>query len=127
MSKIEKDTQIIPWLVAETVLDEVVGSTGADEIYRSQKIIDYLVDHAAQVYAHNVTFRKKVQSEADHGNAGRDYLYTFMEHWLASYLKEHEPKIYKALPHGYGWSYSPSVEKSKATSSRVRRTKRARR
>ena len=103
MDDIAADTSIIPEAVAEAVVDDVQNLTG-ENLKNHRAAENHLVGHAEAVYAHNVTFRKKVQSEADHGNAGRDYLYMFMRHWLASWLKKHESKVFRKLPHGYGWS-----------------------
>ena len=100
MSKIEKDTQIIPWIMAEGVVDAAQAITG-ESIKNYHAAEKYLTEHAEAVYAHNVTFRKKVQSEADHGNAGRDHLYAFMQHWLAAWLRKHDSKVFKKLPHGF--------------------------
>ena len=105
---IEADTSILPYVVADSVIN-TAEHVAAMEIPNHEKILRYLVDHAEQIYTHNRDFKKKIQSHADHGNAGRDHLYVFMEHWLGAYLKRHHRKLYEALPDGYGWSYSPSI------------------
>ena len=103
MDDIDADTGIIPEAVAEATIEHAQIITGENiKNYRAAE--KYLVGHAEAVYAANKDFRKKVQSEADHGNAGRDYLFTYMRHWLAAWLKKHDSKVFRKLPSGYGWT-----------------------
>ncbi len=41
-------------------------------------------------YANNAKWRRKLRSR---GNAGRDYVYTFVNHWLTAYCKD--PALYQ--------------------------------
>lgn len=61
----------------------------------------YLVEHAEATYKANKSFAKHVQSEADYGNRGRDYLANFMQHWLAAWPKKHDRRVYAQLPSGW--------------------------
>lgn len=87
LRSIQEDTSIIPEAVAEGVVDEANGllDMNIEEDIRAD-IVGYLSGYAEAVYAHNPGFRKKVRSEAAEGNAGRDYLYSYMRHWITSEL-----------------------------------------
>ena len=100
---IEHDTAILPWAMAEAVVDDVQNLTGVS-LKNHLAAEKHLEKTAETIYSVNKVFREKVKSEADHGNAGRDYLYAFMKHWLASWLRKHDVKVFKKLPHGFGWS-----------------------
>lgn len=101
--RIEDDTAILPWVVAETVIGEVSGylhrrgeSGLSEKLYAARdEITDRLAARADVIYAANARFRKQIQAS---GNRGRDQLYVFMRHWLASDLKKHMPAAYRALP-----------------------------
>ena len=83
---IEADTSIMPDVLAETVCERAAHLLDKPDVARDESLVEYLVNHANEVYSHNPDFRKKVKSEADHGNAGRDYLCSYMCHWIASEL-----------------------------------------
>lgn len=101
MDDIAADTGIIPEAVAEAAIEHAQVITG--ENIKNHRIAEgHLVGHAEATYASNKDFRKKVQSEADDGNAGRDYLFMYMRHWLAAWLKKHDSKVFRKLPSGYG-------------------------
>ena len=78
---IEADTNILPDVVAETVVN--MASKLLD-INLPYDLTTWLVGYAEAAYLNNKEIRKKIRSNADRGNAGRDWLYSFMEHWLSS-------------------------------------------
>lgn len=86
-TKIEDDTPIVPWIVADSVIREIErylwpdGSQGLRGPSASNDLADILADKANRVYQHNPAFRKAIRSKR--GNYGRDYLYSFMRHWVA--------------------------------------------
>ena len=84
---IEEDTGIIPEAVVDGVISEVnkLLHMNVEENIRSD-IYGYLTGYAEAVYANNPTFRKKIRSLANGGNAGRDYLYSYMRHWITGEL-----------------------------------------
>lgn len=122
---IEAETAIIPWIVAESVVEtaeHLIGThipdvrRGGEALEGAQipdEAIEYLAEYARDIYQNNTEFRRKIRSPRDPAR-GRDQLYVFMEHWLASYLKKRAPRILKKLPGGYGWNYSPTVEAQRA-------------
>jgi hypothetical protein len=57
--------------------------------------MDDLAKRAEATYAANESFRKIIKSR---GDRGRDSLYAFMRHWLASDLHKNSPRIYARLP-----------------------------
>lgn len=80
---IHTDTPIMPWIIAENVIHEFEMYTGV-QLEDWQDIVDRLTAKAEQCYQHNEYFRKRLRSP---GNRGRDYLYSFMRHWLSGELK----------------------------------------
>lgn len=82
---IENDTPIIPWIVADTIVNEVFHSANYE---LPPNIVDRLAEKAEVVYKKNVYFRRKIQSDD-----GRDILYAFMRHWLAAIVKDEHPKL----------------------------------
>lgn len=85
---IEEDTPIIPGAVAESVLAEASRLLDID---LSPDLTEWLSGYATAVYANNPKFRKAINSEANHGNAGRDTLYAYMRHWLSSEILNRHP------------------------------------
>jgi hypothetical protein len=95
-------------VIAETVIqtaERLVGMSLSNIYF--DKAVKHLVDHAEVSYAASDNFAKKIRAK---GNKGRDALYVFMEHWLASWLKKNIPEVYRKLPRGYGWDYSPYLK-----------------
>ena len=95
---------------------EVLDANG--EVPGKTKAIKYLVDHANASYEASAPFAAKIRGP---GNTGRHTLFVFMEHWLASWCKKNAPRVFAELPHGYGWSYSPTVEEDKIRRAEFRR------
>ena len=58
------------------------------------ELVPLLVKKAEAVYTSNGSFQKKLRAK---GNAGRDWLYAFMQHWLAAELKKRLPDIFAQL------------------------------
>ena len=81
---IEEATSIIPDVVAESVVEKAAALL--DTQLDIPTLSGYLVGHAESTYAANPSFRKKINSGANGGNAGRDNLYIYMQHWLSSKL-----------------------------------------
>ena len=88
-------TGLLPYAVADGVLDEVENYTG-DTIAFKHTLAEALGEKAETVYAHNPKFRRQVQ-----GAAGRDHLWTFMRHWVASELRTMQPSTYRKLPDSF--------------------------
>ena len=104
VKNIEDETSIMPWLLAETAIESTPG-TEALTFEEIRAYGDALADTANAIYKANPAFRKKIKGPR--GNAGRDRLYAFMQHWFAPMLKKDHPDIYrrvKRLAPGYGWS-----------------------
>ena len=72
-------------VIAETVVEDAERLIGGRRIPGRAKAARHLVNYADAVYKANDRFAKKVRGA---GNVGRDTLYVFMEHWLASWLKK---------------------------------------
>jgi len=100
--RIEDDTPILPYAVADSVIGEVESYTG-DEIPDKRALADHLGDRADEVYQSNERFRRQIRAK---GDKGRDQLYVFMRHWLSSELKQHHPEIFRKLPQSF-WNGEP--------------------
>ena len=113
IKNIEDETPIMPWIVADTVIEEVVyhvlGDTHAslgEWLYnRRDDFSENLSAKANQIYRHNERFRKQIKAR---GNAGRDQLYVWMRHWLAAELKDAMPDIYQILPRDFVMGHAPA-------------------
>lgn len=96
VGRIEDDTPIMPHIVADAVIAEVDRCVPMDlSASEERAIADRLADRADQVYARNESFRRKIRAA---GNRGRDALYAYMRHWLASDLKTLRPGVFAQLP-----------------------------
>jgi len=95
----EDATALIPEVVADAVIGEVESYVGGDGSLR--QYADELADRARAIYGANADFAKKLRRES-----GRETLYSFMRHWLASLLKKKRPDVFARLPRGYGWERS---------------------
>lgn len=91
-SRIERDTPILPHVVAEAVWEEASTWLGA-RLPRAW--IGELATRAETVYARNARFRRRLRSG---GSEGRDWLWAFTRHWLAALLHEHKPHLHDQLP-----------------------------
>jgi hypothetical protein len=60
--------------------------------------IEELTHRANIIYTHSARFRRNVRG---HGNAGRDYLWMFMRHWLAALIQRHHSRFFARLPDSY--------------------------
>jgi hypothetical protein len=78
-ASIERDTPIVLSAMAESVCQEAAVLLGME--LDLGHYVDYLVKYANAVYEHNEDFRSKVKGK---GNKGRDYLWSFMQHWLTA-------------------------------------------
>ena len=92
---LERDTQLMPWLIADTVCGEVSRFLGVEIPARHS---DWLDAKAERSYARHSHFRKLMRSR---GNAPRDWLYVFMRHWLAALLDPERPDLYQCLPEDF--------------------------
>jgi hypothetical protein len=89
----EQATGICPLYIAWRVTDEV------EQHYRVRlqaTAVDHLVRRAERVFAHNDTWRRKVR-----GQRGRDYVVSFMRHWLSAYLCAQAPRLFEQLPSSF--------------------------
>ena len=103
-AKINKDTPIIPSIVADQVIQEVTAwffhgsgdDDPAEDIWKiKKKLVKDLVKQAEADYKSKPAFAKKLNGA---GNKGRDFLYTFMRRNLAATLKKTHRDIFNKLP-----------------------------
>ena len=89
---LERDTHLMPWLVAESVCTEAACFLGVGIPVRYAAWIEA---RAELTYAKGGHFRKLMRGR---GNAPRDWLRVFMRHWLAGLLGVERPDLYECLP-----------------------------
>ena len=94
-TRIEDETPIIPRAVAKSVCEE--ASVWLGEPLPCAWVAE-LAESANVVYQHNAGFRRLLRSS---GNAGRDWLWAFMRHWLCSLLASRRPDLCRQLPASY--------------------------
>lgn len=99
---LEADLDILSYVVADSVVREVAYFLQTDDLF-GKGYEDCLSVHADGCYLRlDGQFRKIMRSKRDGGNYARDYLYSFMRHWLASYLKRDHPDLHRRLPGSFG-------------------------
>jgi hypothetical protein len=92
---IQQLTPIVPAAVAREVWSEAVVWLG-EELPRGWVV--RLVAKAETVFSRHPGFRRRLRLE---GNAGRDWLWAFMRHWLAALIWKHRRELYDRLPASY--------------------------
>src|ERR1700722_2698373 len=95
-SAFERDTSLMPWLVAETVCDEVSQFL---DVEIPARYAVWLEAKAHRCYSAHRHFYKLMQAG---GNVPRDRLYMFMRHWLASFLHLERRDLFHRLPISFG-------------------------
>lgn len=90
---IERDTPIVPLLVAEAVVGEVERHVGLP-LARRRDVMDRLWLLAESQYAHDEPWAKRLRAR---GNRGRDFLYGQMRRWLALIVQYEENWIWWQL------------------------------
>lgn len=93
---LEQDTELMPWLIAETVCAEVEHFLA---VVLPDRYAVWLDAKAERCYSGRRQFYKLMQGR---GNAARDRLYMFMRHWLASFLHLERPDLFRCLPVSFG-------------------------
>jgi hypothetical protein len=91
-ARIEHDTPLVPQAVATAVWEEA-GAWLGEELPREWRT--RLRERAEALYARNPRVRRRLRSP---GNGGRDWLWTFMRHWLAALLWQQRPDLHARLP-----------------------------
>ena len=92
---IQQLTPIVPAAVAHAVWSEAVVWLG-EELPRGW--VRRLVAKADTIFSRNPGFRRRLLLQ---GNAGRDWLWAFMRHWLAALIWQHRRELYDRLPASY--------------------------
>ena len=94
MSNPERRTEIMPWVIADSVLGEASRWLGAE---LPPEWADWLDARAERCFARHGQFHRLISARA----AGRDNLYKFMRHWLAGRLARERPELFRRLPRDY--------------------------
>ncbi len=94
IGRIEDDTPILPYVVADGVVEEVERFLGK-RIRNREAAVDYLAGRADATYRANKRFRKRIRGR---GDSGLDWLFSFMRHWLSAWMLKHDRKTYESIP-----------------------------
>ncbi len=97
---LERDTLLMPWLVAESVCGEVARFLDVEIPARYE---EWLEAKAERCYARFDHFRKLMRGR---GNVPRDWLRTYMRHWLAGLLGVERPDLYECLPESFALGHA---------------------
>lgn len=92
---ISDETPLVPQAVAAAVCAEAQGWLAAP---LPAAWVARLTVKAERVARRNPRFRRLLRRP---GDAGRDWLWAFMRHWLAALLRRHRPALYARLPGDY--------------------------
>jgi hypothetical protein len=120
-ARVEHTTPLVPAAVARGVWSEASVYLG-EELPRSW--VPRLVAKAETLCAHNPGFRRRLWSA---GDAGRDWLWAFMRHWLAARLHKHRPDLLVRLPAAYSngeplpQQHAPATPELAATDAQIGR------
>ncbi len=98
----------MPWVIADSVIGEASRFLNTD---LPVEWADALDEKAERCFARHQQFRRLISSNRHHGNAGRDKLYQFMRHWLASRLQRERPALYRLLPWEYSLGKAPRLSR----------------
>ncbi len=91
---IERDTELMPWLIADSIITEVARWLDLDTSLPADWS-DWLDRRAERCYAKSAHFHKLLHRR---GNGGRDTLYAFMRHWLAAKMMKEAPALARRMP-----------------------------
>jgi len=91
-SRIAQDTSLAPHAIASGVWEEAGAWLGVE---LPREWLTRLTERAEAVYARNLRARRRLRSP---GNAGRDWLWAFMRHWLAALIQRRRPELYARFP-----------------------------
>lgn len=94
-TRIEDDTPIVPYAIAESVCEE--ASLWLGQPFPRQWIAE-LADRANLIYQLNPRFHRLMRSR---GNRGRDAFWAFTRHWLCALLASRRPDLFCRLPGSY--------------------------
>ena len=92
---LERDTLLMPEVIAENVVREVEQFLGEEIPVR---YLGWLAAKAERCYAGHRQFHKLMRGR---GDAPRDRLHVFMRHWLAGLLGLERPDLLACLPMGF--------------------------
>ena len=81
--KIKTIGEAVPALLTYLIAETAIGRVGITiEPEAEKQLVAGLVAKANFHFNTNEAFKKSILSKANYGNAGRDNLYMWMEHWI---------------------------------------------
>ena len=88
MAKILKISKAVPAIIPSMIAETALEKAGIEP---AQDIVDWLTSFMNYQFNKNERFKKNVKSKADGGNYGRNFLYSFIEHWIKGKMWEKHP------------------------------------
>lgn len=88
-------TQLLPVTIAETCLEQRQGSIRLTTEQQNW-FVAHVQTRMRQLYSRNPQVRRRLVAG---GNAGRDWAYTMVNHWLTAYLQNTEHYKARHLAH----------------------------
>lgn len=88
MAKILKISKAVPALIPSMVAETALERAGIEP---HKNIVDWITSFMNYQFNNNERFRKNVKSKINGGNYGRDFLYSFIEHWVKAKTWEKHP------------------------------------
>ena len=95
LAQMQHETALAPHVVADCVIREVEAAVGV-QITNGRELADALAYRAEYIYFHNKRWAGLLRRKD-----GREWLYAFMRHWLASELLTNHPEIYRKLHYSF--------------------------
>ncbi|MDP1591874.1 MAG: hypothetical protein Q8M07_29210 [Prosthecobacter sp.] len=86
---------LVPHAAATQIVEELERLTES-KVPDAAPLVAHLVQHAEEIAAASESFRRKLR-----GKLGREWLYSFMRHWLAAELKRTQSALFRRLPPRY--------------------------
>jgi len=111
----EKATGLCPTYLAWSVAHELEQYS---RVRLPAGVTDQLARRAERVWAANPTWQRKCK-----GRHGRAYLVSFMRHWLAAILCDHQPSLFHQLPDSYQIGHPLSVGAGQQCQTKPTRTR----
>lgn len=108
---IEGDTPIRSDAIADQVISELETYLGS-ELPQPEHLASRLCEQASSCYSADPCFRRLVRRS---GNQGRDWLYSFMRHWLSGLVKDYAPELFRRIPYEFKIGSSIHATAKRAT------------
>lgn len=98
---LERDTLLMPDVVAEDTVAEAARYLGAD---MPETYAERLASKAEYLYGRHAAFHRSLKGSGNHAPA---QLRVYFRHWLCAWLKRERPALHRRLPWEYALGHRP--------------------